>query len=205
MHLRIRSSTFATWAGVAALIGGLLWIVKSLSILIADEQPDFVFEVAPFFFAVATMGVVLTWEHNRGRASQNVRRFASVGVVAGGVAAVADVAGGDELLFGVAIATAVTIVIGLLGYTGRDLRRGKALGALSALPLALALSFLLAIPVGGALEGLNERLLEIPLLLIGVEWVPLSWLLFGTSPRALPPLVEPGRLTDPNWDFNTIR
>ena len=191
---KLRGSTLTNLAGVAALIGGLLWIVKSLSILIADKQPDFVFEVAPLFFAIATIGVVLVWEDNQGSPRQNVRTFAFVGVVAGGVAAGTYVAGGDELLFGVAIATAVILVIGLLGYTGRDLRRDQALGRWSALPLALALSFLLAIPVGGVLEGLNERLLEIPLLLIGIGWVALSWPLFGISLRALPPLLGANRL-----------
>ena len=170
----VRGFTLSAGSGLAALIGGLLWIVKSLSILIADKQPDFTFEVAPFFFALATLGVVSIWEPTRTRPSRNVRRLTLFAAVVGGVATIAYVVGGDEGLVGPALAATVLIVVAVLGYTGRDIRRSHALGALGALPFALALLFVLAIPVGAVLENLNERLLEIPLLGIGIGWVVLS-------------------------------
>lgn len=43
---------------MAAAIGGVLWTVKSLTILVVGTQPDYTFEIAPFFFGVAAVGVV---------------------------------------------------------------------------------------------------------------------------------------------------
>ena len=43
--------------GVAAIVGGLLWIIKGGAILLSGDQPRYVFEVAPLCFASGLLGL----------------------------------------------------------------------------------------------------------------------------------------------------
>ena len=95
--------------GAASAIGGALWTVKSVSILLVNRQPDFTFEFAPFFFGIAVLGVVRTTAHFRPVAVW-LRSLAWLAVVAGAVAAVTYLVQRDGVLFGSAIATAMLAV-----------------------------------------------------------------------------------------------
>ncbi len=72
--------------------------------------------------------------------------------------------------------TALSIFVGLV-LLGIAVRRADALpGRWRSLPLAIgAGGFPLMIVVGGVLEALSERLLEIPLVVLGLAWIALGY------------------------------
>ena len=51
------SSNQVRWSGLAAILGGVLWIVKGGVILFGGEQPDYIFALAQFLFAIGLMGL----------------------------------------------------------------------------------------------------------------------------------------------------
>src|SRR4028118_2350585 len=51
------SSALIRVGGLAAMVGGLMWIVKGGSILITGQQPPVVFEAALPLFAVGLLGL----------------------------------------------------------------------------------------------------------------------------------------------------
>lgn len=52
------SSSRLVWpGGVVAVIGGLMWVVKGMSILLTGYQPPLVLEVPMLLFAVALLGL----------------------------------------------------------------------------------------------------------------------------------------------------
>jgi hypothetical protein len=51
------SASLIRLGGLAAMVGGLLWVVKSGSILITSQQPPVDFEAAMPLFAVGLLGL----------------------------------------------------------------------------------------------------------------------------------------------------
>jgi hypothetical protein len=51
------SASLIRLGGLAAMVGGLLWVVKSGSILITSQQPPVAFEAAMPLFAVGLLGL----------------------------------------------------------------------------------------------------------------------------------------------------
>jgi hypothetical protein len=162
-------------AAGSAAIGGALWIVKSLAILAFNEQPDHTFEMAPFFFALAVAGVVVEFGEP-GTRSRSVRSgLGAVAVVAGTVSALTYVVYGDTDLFGASsLVTLLAVLLSLLSY-------GRSAEPSAAVPWLLGLSMIAAIPTGGALSAINERLLEVPLLFVGLGWLVLVATLLDRS------------------------
>ena len=68
----------------------------------------------------------------------------------------------------------------LLGLAVR--RAGALPGRGHSLPLALAAFTLPLLVVGGALEAVNERLLEVPILVLGLAWIGLGLVLARATP-----------------------
>jgi hypothetical protein len=151
-------------AAVAALAGGGAWAVKAVAILATGDQPPVFFEAAPLAFAVALGGAVLGLQP-AGRRRTAALVLATVAVVAAATALVSDVLG--ELLGAALAVSSLALVAGLLLLDRRlpPLRPGWLLG-LATVPSVL---------VGGLLAGLDERLLELPLL-----GLALAWLWWGT-------------------------
>jgi len=89
--------------GVAAVIGGSMWIVKGTAILVGGEQPPVVFGAAPFFLAVGVFGLGRLLASRPGApASESLRRAAAiptyVSLALGAATAVAAVASaGDDM------------------------------------------------------------------------------------------------------------
>ena len=55
-------------AGWGAVIGGLLWLVKGSAILLAGIQPPYLFEAAPFFLGIGLWGLYFQMDRSeRGR------------------------------------------------------------------------------------------------------------------------------------------
>lgn len=166
------------WWGVASVVGGGLWAAKSVAILTSGSQPDYLFELAPIALAAATLGLILTWyrefEGSCLPVGLGVLALASAGIA--GVSYI--VRGDDEGLFGPASIITMLSIIVLLFWVGRPLWRTREGEQWRAVPYPLAWVFVVAIPLGGLLSAINERLLEIPLLAISIGWIWLgvAWL-----------------------------
>lgn len=160
-------------SGVAALIGALLWGYKSVAILATGDQPDFVFEVAPFFFGVAVIALVYALKSQLRHRSTLLVGLAWLTVVGGGLAAVIYVVQGDNGLFGpVGLVTFVSMIV-LLFLIGTDIRRNQLLPRWSLAPSFLAWAFVGSIPLGAVLSTIHERLLEVSLLVVVGGWIML--------------------------------
>ena len=150
-------------SGLAALTGAAFLAIKSLGILVTGEQVPFLFEAAPACLALCVLTLA-------GALGMTGRR-ATVTTVIGG------------LSVAVAVAALLTDLAGELWGLGLGLAMlGVSAGALVAAwspsdwtdraLLVAAVTPFPATALGGALEQIDERLLEIGLLPIAAAW---SW------------------------------
>lgn len=150
------------------MAGGLLWVVKGGSILLTGQQPPVVFEAALPLFAVGLLGL-----HARlgGRGGP-------LGKAGGLVACAALAAAGLVLAAPLAPFYAVAGFGPFLGLVlvGSATLQARALPPpWSVLPLAVGLGGPLLILAGGGLALMNEILLEIPIVLVGLAWMLLGY------------------------------
>lgn len=160
--------------GTAALLGGVAWLVKAAVILATGDQPEYLFELAPILFSIGLVGLYL---HLAGRGGTPARIggiAAALGVLVAAISFVVGVSGSggadqefDGLIFGSFLLWMVSLI--LLGIVYR--KHGRDLLKWPSLPFLLGLAIVPLMMVGGALEAVNERLLEIPLLFIAVAWI----------------------------------
>lgn len=162
----------------AAVVGGVLWVVKGGAILLGYGQPEYAFEVAPLMFALVTLGLTRWLPRSRARRVATVLAATAVGACL--VAAVSSVSAGHvlgpDLGVGVLAVTAALVVVGL-----RLRGTGVAVGGL---PLLLGVGTIPAVVVGGALSAIDERLLEVPIVVIGLVWVTIGLALLRLSDQA---------------------
>lgn len=171
-------------------------MVKGMAILISGEQPPVLFEIAPIFFIVGLFGL-------RARLGTRGGRTATAGVVCLALAAllslatwllsVADDGAGSsrssEDEFQPTLLLAFIALLAGLTLLGLATRRTQVLGdRWSTLPLALVVAAPVVM-VGGGLEAINERLLEVPLVMYGFGWMGLGYALIR-SVRRPPPARE---------------
>ena len=173
--------TFA--GGIAATVGGLGWSAKATGLMIAGFQPPIVYEVAPLFFPVAIAGLYALIE---GRRSGLARAGLAVGAVAE-LCALLSVLGlllgptewsptGDSVtvLSPFIALSALGTILGLL-LVGIVVRRTACLpGWWKNFPMFFAVSVVPLIASSAVLKAINERLFELPTLLIGLEWIVLG-------------------------------
>lgn len=150
--------------GAAGVAGGLAWVIKGIAILAVDEQPPLAFELALPLFGLGLVGVALL-------TSPGTRRTIVVGmawlaVVTGLVALVSELldTAWDESI----AASSLALLIGQLTLP----RSGRAPATLT---FWIGVCTLPAIAVGGALADIDERLLEIPLVCVGLAWMLVGW------------------------------
>ena len=97
-----------------------------------------------------------------------------VASVGGGLAATAYIVEGDDGVFGpAALITTLSIVV-ILFLIGGEVRRRRLLPKYSFAPRVLGWLFIVSIPLGGLLSGIDERLLEVALPGTVAGWVTLS-------------------------------
>jgi hypothetical protein len=178
------------------MLGGVMWVGKGSAIMLTGEQPPVVFEVALPLFAVGLVGL-----HSRlgGRGG----RLGRMGLL------LAYVALASELVVVVLVdltlapvgwipnedsVTPLTPLIILAGFgpflslvlLGIATLRGKPMPApWSALPLVMGASAVPLMLVGGILELVNERLFELPIVLLGFAWVLLGYSVWSEKDKVI--------------------
>jgi len=179
-------------SGGAAAIGGFCWLLKSGLVLLTGEQPLLLFEIAPAFFAKAIVGLAgrLTGQSGLARAG------ALIAIVGGAAALLNSV---RELLIAatgidfmeielISIAAGFGWLFGLL-FVGLTIwQRQTFSGKWRLLPVLLAvfpIPMIMLLSILGEAMGLEpaveERLIEVPLLLLGLGWMALGWRLVCDS------------------------
>ena len=162
------SSALGRLGGLAAIVGGLMWVVKGGSILLTGQQPPVVFEAALPLFAVGLLGLHARLDGRGGTLGKAGVLVAYAALAAAAIALVAPlppfyaVAGFGPFL-------------GLMLLGGATLQAGVFPPPWSALPLAMGLGAPLLILAGGGLALISERLLEIPIVLVGLARMLLGY------------------------------
>jgi glucan phosphoethanolaminetransferase (alkaline phosphatase superfamily) len=177
------------------MIGGLFWAVKAAALMTTRVQPPIIYEIAPLFFPIAVVGLYALLNHRRSR-------LALAGLASACAAELAAVVSVLGLFLGPAEwtptsstgsrpVTVLTPFIALAAYgallglllIGIITRRTASLpGKWAALPMFLAATALPLIVLGVVLQAINERLFELPTLLIGLEWLALGAAMVRRSP-----------------------
>ena len=150
------------------MVGGLLWVVKGGAILLIGQQPPAVFEAAMPLFAVGLLGLHARLDGRGGPLGK-----AGVLVAYGALAAAAFVLMAPIAPFYVAAGFGPFLGLVLLGSA--TLRARVFHPPWSALPLATGLGGPLLILAGGGLSLMSERLLEVPIVLVGLAWMLLGY------------------------------
>ena len=162
------SSALIRLGGLAAMVGGLMWVVKGGAILLTGQQPPVVFEAAMPLFAVGLVGLHARLEGRGGP-------LGKAGVL---VAYTALASAAIVLMRPLAPFYAVAgfgPFLGLVLLGSATLQARVFPSPWSALPLAIGLGGPLLILAGGGLALISERLLEIPIVLVGLAWMLLGY------------------------------
>ena len=185
------SHRFVRLGSLAAVLGGLSWAVKGLNVLITGDQPPVVFELGPPLFAVGLLGLFAALDRGdqRAKAGAGAAGLAIALMLVGAVAWVIDpdlAPEGEEFapLSVVLLATALCLLsaLVLLGLASRRSRRLR----WSALPFWMGVLCVPAVLAGGALSEIDERLLEIPLVLFAIGWILLGYSMWHSTTSISP-------------------
>ena len=172
------------WAGFAAALGGALWAAKGIAILATGDQPEHIFEAAPLFFALGLVGLHARVKGRGGGPARVGGALAWVGLALALLSAGLYLTTTDDEVFPLSAAiplTALSILASLV-LLGLAVRRTEALaGRWRSLPLSMGAAALPLMMVGGMLETLNERLLEIPIVLLGLAWITLGYAIWSDA------------------------
>jgi hypothetical protein len=162
------SSTLIRLGGLAAMVGGLMWVIKGRTILLTGQQPPVVFEAAMILFAVGLLGLHARLD-GRGGSLGKARVLVTYAALA------------SAAIVLMAPLSPFFAVAGFGTFLGLVLLGSAALQARvfpppwSALPLVMGLGSPLLILVGGGLAPISERLLEIPIVMVGLAWMLLGY------------------------------
>jgi hypothetical protein len=146
--------------GLAAVLSGAAWVAKSTAILIFGDQPPLLFEIGPLFFGLGLLGVASS-TMTRGRRRAAVVGLATASAAAGLLALLLD---RPDAINPALVASTLTLLAGLW-----TVPRNAAWPA----PLTwwIGIALIPALLAGGVLSLVQEDLVEVPLLCIGVAWM----------------------------------
>ena len=162
------SSNLVRWGGLAAMVGGLMWVVKGGAILLTGQQPPVVFESAMPLFAVVLLGLHARVDARGGRLGKAGVLVSYAALASAAIVLVAPLAP----FYAVA---GFGPFLGLVLLGSATLRARVFRPPWSTLPLAMGFGGPLLILAGGALAMISERLLEIPIVLVGLAWMLLGY------------------------------
>ena len=185
-----RSVLLRRCAAAAAALGGLAWVIKAGVILATGDEPPAVFSIGLLLFPFALLGLWSTVRDSDRRTARVGGRLAAVAAVAAVLALVVRALGGQGVEGGEDEVTLLTPFIALAGFgtfaalisLGIAVRRTSALpSGYASLPLAMGLGAIPLLMLGAALEGVNERLFEIPIGLLGLGWLTIGAALWNAA------------------------
>ena len=186
-------SRLIQWSGIAAITGGTMFMVKAAVILFGGNQPSLLFEAAPLAFGISLLllGALLV-----GRLAHAGQILAFMIIVASGSYVLMQILFDRELSPTAESVTALVAGFGpvvtliLLGLASR--RQWPTLAVWEIGPFVVAslypLSVLAMAPVALIIDldgATGERLIELPILLIGAGWAA-----FGCSLLASPRWIQ---------------
>jgi hypothetical protein len=165
--------------GLAAILGGIMWVVKAGSILVMGVQPPLIFELGQFLFAIGLVGLYhrLEGRANRwGRAGLALAYLAMASLlgIALYILSGGRLPGGEEFLFPVSLffmGAALGIFGGLILLGIATLSAKTMPRPWRTLPLAIGL-----LPIPVAATALLH--LELPILLLGLAWAGLGYMIW---------------------------
>ncbi len=145
-----------------------MWVLKGGSILLTGVQPSLLLEAALPLFAVGLLGL-------DARLAGRRRSLRRAGVLVAYAAQVFAVVAFVAPLAPFIVVAGFGPFMGLV-LLGSDLLRARIFpNPWNALPLALGLGGPLLILGGGVLALINERLLEVPMVMVGLAWMLLGY------------------------------
>ena len=175
---------------MAGALGGTAWTVKATVTLVTGDEPPAMFAIGFALFPFALLGLWSLVHKAEGRAPAVGGILASAAAVSVVLAVLVRAAGGAAVEPSDDEVTMLTpfIVIGGFGAfaallaLGLAARRARALAApYISLPWAMGLAVIPLLIVGGALETVDERLLELPIVLIGLGWIALGTAIWSAA------------------------
>lgn len=182
-------------AALAAVIAGTAWIIKAGLTLATGNEPPAAFTIGLALFPFALLGLWSLVRGVPGRSAQIGGSLAATAAISVVLATLVRAIGGADVEPGEDEITALTPFIALAGFgtftalfaLGIAVRRAGALPArYASLPWAMGLATIPLLILGGALETVSERLLELPVALLGIGWVILGVALWSASTTSSP-------------------
>ena len=163
---------------------------KAGAIFATGDQPPVAFEAGYMLFPFALLGLRSTLGRAGGRAAQVGGVLAAVAAVSSVLVLLVRAVGGEAVEPSKDEVTLLTPFVTLAGFgtlaaliaLGLAARRTRALApGYATLPLAMGLGALPLIIVGGALESVSERLVELPIAVLGLGWIGLGIALWNAA------------------------
>jgi hypothetical protein len=190
----LSASGLARWGGLAAMLGGVMWVVKGGAIMLTGEQPPILFEAALPLFAVGLVGLHARLGGRGGRLGKTGLLLAYAALASALVTLVGWTLAPAGWVPDEDSATPLTpfiVLAGLGPFVGLVLLgiatlRAKVMPApWSVLPLVMGAGAVPLMVVGGILELVNERLVEVPIVLLGFAWVLLGYSVWSGKDEAI--------------------
>ena len=190
-----RSVVLRRCAASAAVIGGGAWFVKAGLTLATGNEPPAAFAIGLALFPFALLGLWSLVRAVPARSAQLGGLLAAAAAISVVLAALVRAVGGADVEPTEDEITALTPFIILAGFgtfaalfvLGIAVRRAGALaGSYASLPWAMGLATIPFLILGGALEAVSERLLELPIALLGIGWVMIGVALWDASTTSRP-------------------
>lgn len=150
---------------------------KAALIMSVGDQPEYLFEVAPMLFAFGLIGLHRVLQGTGGQIGRVGGWFAYLSLVLSFAKLLfntTEVRTSEQSFNPLILASTLSVFISLLllGIAHRKNRTGGL--RWPSLPFIVGVSAFPLIMVGGLLETVSERLLEVPILLIGLGWMTIG-------------------------------
>ena len=177
---------------MAAVLGGAAWTVKAVVTLMTGDEPAAAFAIGLVLFPFALLGLWSLVRNIDGRAPPLGGTLAAAAAVAVVSATLIRAVGGADVEPTEDEVTVLTPFIAIGGFgafaallvLGVVVRRAAALPSpYTSLPWAMGVAALPLLIVGGALETVSARLLELPIALFGLGWIAVGAALWNATPQ----------------------